>query len=49
MLDPIYSGKALAGMIDLIRNGHFDNAANIVFLHTGGSVGLFAYSDQLRV
>lgn len=49
LFDPVYSGKALAGMIDLIRNGHFDNAANIVFLHTGGSAALFAYSDQLHV
>ena len=49
LFDPVYSGKALAGMIDLIRNGHFDNAANIVFLHTGGSAALFAYSDQLHM
>ena len=49
LFDPVYSGKALAGLIDLIRNGHFDNAANIVFLHTGGSAALFAYADQLRV
>jgi len=49
LFDPVYSGKALAGMVDLIRIGHFDNEANIVFLHTGGSAALFAYSDQLRV
>jgi L-cysteate sulfo-lyase len=49
LFDPVYSGKALAGMIELIRNGHFDDAANIVFLHTGGSAALFAYSDQLRL
>jgi len=49
LFDPVYSGKALAGMIDLIRNGHFDDAANIVFLHTGGSAALFAYSDQLQL
>ena len=49
LFDPVYSGKALAGMIDLIRNGHFDNAANIVFLHTGGSAALFAYADQLQL
>jgi len=49
LFDPVYSGKALAGMIDLIRNGHFDDAANVVFLHTGGSAALFAYSDQLSV
>jgi 1-aminocyclopropane-1-carboxylate deaminase/D-cysteine desulfhydrase-like pyridoxal-dependent ACC family enzyme len=49
LFDPVYSGKALAGMIDLIRNGNFDDAANIVFLHTGGSAALFAYSDQLQL
>ena len=49
LFDPVYSGKALAGMIDLIRNGHYENAGNIVFLHTGGSAALFAYSDQLRL
>ena len=30
-------------MIDLIRKGHFDKDANVVFLHTGGAVGLFGY------
>ena len=48
LFDPVYSGKALAGMIDLIRSGYFVDARNIVFLHTGGSAALFAYSDQLR-
>ncbi len=47
LFDPVYSGKGLAGMIDLIRNSHFDVADNIVFLHTGGSAALFAYTDQL--
>lgn len=48
LFDPVYSGKALAGMIDLIRDGHFDGAKKIVFLHTGGSAALFAYADQLQ-
>ncbi len=47
LFDPVYSGKALAGMIDYVRNGFFVKGQNIVFLHTGGSVGLFAYSDNL--
>ena len=47
LFDPVYSGKGLAGMIDLIRHGEFNNASNIVFLHTGGSAALFAYVDQL--
>jgi L-cysteate sulfo-lyase len=48
LFDPVYSGKALAGMIDLVRKGHFDGAKNIVFLHTGGSAALFAYAGQLK-
>lgn len=48
LFDPVYSGKALAGMIDLVRKGEFKDASNIVFLHTGGSAALFAYVDQLQ-
>ncbi len=49
LFDPVYSGKALAGMIDLVRRGEFSDADNIVFLHTGGSAALFAYADQLNL
>lgn len=45
LLDPVYSGKGMAGLIDLIRKGHFKPTENVVFLHTGGSVGLFGYND----
>jgi L-cysteate sulfo-lyase len=48
LFDPVYSGKGLAGMIDLVRKGEFKDASNIVFLHTGGSAALFAYLDQLH-
>ncbi len=48
LFDPVYSGKALAGLIDLVQKGYFGEAGNIVFLHTGGSAGLFAYADQLK-
>jgi len=43
LLDPVYSGKAMAGLIGEIRKGTFAKDENIVFLHTGGSVALFAY------
>jgi L-cysteate sulfo-lyase len=43
LLDPVYSGKGMAGLIDLIRKGRFRQDENIVFLHTGGSVALFGY------
>lgn len=47
LFDPVYSGKGLAGMLDLIEKGYFEDARNIVFVHTGGIAGLFGYSDQL--
>ena len=47
LLDPVYSGKGMAGLIDLVRKGHFSKGENVVFLHTGGSVALFAYRNIL--
>ena len=44
LLDPVYSGKGAAGLIDLVRKGTFAGDENIVFLHTGGSVALFGYT-----
>ena len=49
LVDPVYSGKALAGLIDLVRQGFFGDSDNIVFLHTGGSAALFAYRDLLEI
>jgi L-cysteate sulfo-lyase len=43
LLDPVYTGKGAAGLIDLVRRGFFAQGSNVVFLHTGGSAGLFAY------
>ncbi len=42
LLDPVYSAKGASGLIDLARNGEFKDQT-IVFLHTGGAVGLFGY------
>jgi L-cysteate sulfo-lyase len=47
LLDPVYTGKAMAGLIDLARKGSFNRDTNIVFLHTGGSAGLFGYASSL--
>jgi L-cysteate sulfo-lyase len=47
LLDPVYTGKAFAGLIGLTRTGIFDANANILFLHTGGSAALFAYQEVL--
>ncbi len=48
LLDPVYSGKAMAGMIDLVRKGHFAEGSNVLFLHTGGSPALYAYLDTFQ-
>ena len=47
LLDPVYSGKAMAGLIDLCRSGFFTRSQNVVFLHTGGAAALFAYEGDL--
>lgn len=48
LLDPVYSGKTMAGLIDLVRQGAFPKGSNLLFLHTGGSPALFAYMDTFR-
>ena len=45
LLDPVYSGKGMAGLIDLIGKGRFRADENVVFLHTGGQAGLFGYPN----
>lgn len=49
LLDPVYSGKGMAGLIDLIKTGKLSQHKNIVFLHTGGSVGLFGYPNAFAL
>ena len=48
LLDPVYTGKAAAGFIDLVRKGIFPEGSNVLFLHTGGSPALYAYLDAFR-
>ena len=50
LLDPVYTGRAAAGMIDLIRKGIFKKSEKILFWHTGGAPALFAqpYVEQIR-
>ena len=43
VLDPVYSGKGLAGLIALIRDGRWTKDQDVVFIHTGGAPALFAY------
>lgn len=47
LLDPVYTGKAMGGLIDLARCGHWSAGDHVVFLHTGGQAGLFAYADHM--
>ena len=47
LLDPVYTGKAMAGLIDLVRKGHFERDSNILFVHTGGSPALYVYEEYL--
>ncbi|MEM1289561.1 MAG: D-cysteine desulfhydrase [Pseudomonadota bacterium] len=48
LLDPVYSGKGAAGLIDYVRKGRFQKGERVVFLHTGGSVALFGYDGHFK-
>ena len=45
LLDPVYTGKVMFGLIDQIRAGKFQKEMNILFIHTGGIFGLFPKKD----
>lgn len=47
VLDPVYSGKGLAGLITMIRRGRWRAGDDVVFIHTGGAPALFAYRDAV--
>lgn len=47
LLDPVYTGKAFAGLLDLISKGYFKKGENVLFVHTGGSPALFAYMEDI--
>lgn len=47
LLDPVYTGKAAAGLLALARQGAFAPESNVVFVHTGGSPALYAYQDAV--
>jgi len=49
VLDPVYSGKGLAGLIAMIRQGRWRNDEDVIFLHTGGAPALFAYQSALGI
>lgn len=47
LMDPVYTGKAMAGCIDLVRKGIFKKGENVLFVHTGGSPALHVYMDEI--
>ena len=47
LIDPVYTGKAMKGLIALSKQGVFDGET-VVFLHTGGAQGLFGYQSELE-
>jgi D-cysteine desulfhydrase len=48
VLDPVYTGKAFYGMLEELKQGRFTGSKDIVFIHTGGALGLFPYKDRLQ-
>ncbi|HDQ73618.1 MAG TPA: D-cysteine desulfhydrase family protein [Chloroflexi bacterium] len=45
LLDPVYTGRAFGGLVDLIHQGAFENGERVLFWHTGGTTGLFGYGE----
>lgn len=48
LLDPVYTGKTMAGLIDLIRKGYFQSSDNVLFIHSGGAPALYAYTSAFQ-
>jgi len=48
LLDPVYTGRAMAGLFGMIRAGKFRATDRVLFWHTGGAPALFAYADALQ-
>ena len=47
LLDPVYTARAMSGLIHLIRAGKIEKSDKVLFWHTGGAPSLFAYADEL--
>ena len=45
LADPVYTGKGLAGLLEMVRTGRFQPDEDVIFVHTGGSAGLFGYAS----
>lgn len=49
LVDPVYTGKTLAGLIDLVRRGSFQSTDTVLFWHTGGTPALFPYREAFDI
>jgi 1-aminocyclopropane-1-carboxylate deaminase/D-cysteine desulfhydrase-like pyridoxal-dependent ACC family enzyme len=47
-LDPVYTGKAMVALIDLVKKGNFEKEDNVVFFHTGGTAALFPNKQKME-
>ena len=47
LVDPVYTGRALSGMIDMVRRGIINASETVCFWHTGGTAGIFAWTEWL--
>ena len=47
-LDPVYTGKAMGGLIELVKRGYFKKEDVVVFIHTGGTAALFPYRQAVK-
>jgi D-cysteine desulfhydrase family pyridoxal phosphate-dependent enzyme len=47
LLDPVYTGRAFGGLVDLVGRGHFGSQERVLFWHTGGTAGLFGYAEAM--
>ena len=48
LLDPVYTGKVMAAVIDYARNGKFNEQDTVLFIHTGGLPELFDFAEELK-
>jgi len=48
ILDPVYTGKAMYGLVDQIKKGRFKKGQKVLFIHTGGVFGLFPYREWFK-
>ena len=48
LLDPVYTGKAMCAMLDILKSGKLNGEGAVVFIHTGGSPAIYSFTDSFR-